>query len=164
MKKLVLATGLIAVAFASCKKNDNNSTNGNNNGSSGNTALLSTGKWVEIAETSQTIDNGVAGPVSDDYKDLRACEKDDTTYFLSTKVMMIDAGTLKCGSEAQQYSVGQWSLQNNDTTLIQGMPTGGGINWHIDQLTSTTLQITNTSTDNTGTVVYKSSETFKHYN
>ncbi len=155
MRKVLLSCASAVLLFSACKKSDNGGGGGNTR-----STTLTNGKWLQTAQTSQTITNGVGGLVDDDFAGMSACEKDDYTIFNSSNLIIIDEGATKCdATDPQQYTVGQWTLLDSDTKLRQSGPSAT-INWEIDQLDGSTLKMSNYITN--GNVVYKNTSTFTH--
>lgn len=152
MKKVLFSCAAALLLFGACKKKDDG-------GSPSRTAILTSGKWLVTAATSQQINNGVADPIEDEFVNYSACEKDDYTIFSTTgNSVIIDENVLKCQPN-QQYTVGTWALQNNDSKLLYKTVLFDELN-NIDQLDDNTLKTT--SRDTSGTDVYISTITYKH--
>lgn len=107
--------------------------------------LLTSGSW-RASSISVTL-----GPFTvDGYADLEDCEKDDRLTFKSDKTVEIDEGPTKCDPAAPQtFSIGTWSLSDNDNKL-----TYGGTTYDILELTENRLRLRGSISDSglTGTI------------
>lgn len=107
--------------------------------------LLTSGAW---RATSISV---ALGPLTvDAFAELEDCEKDDRMTFKSDKTVEIDEGATKCNpSDPQTYSLGAWSLSDNDNKLSYG-----GITYDILELTESRLRLKGSISESglTGTI------------
>ena len=111
---------LFVLAIAACKKDVPREE------------LLTSGSWR--GESSIATVLGLSINLNDS---LPACAKDDLTNFQTDKNVLIDEGPTKCDpSDPQTYSLGTWSLSENDTKL-----SFGGTNYDIQELSDSRLKL-----------------------
>jgi hypothetical protein len=102
------------------------------------TSDLILGSWQTTGDIiSPPIDVG-AGPISDLYAELEACDKDDLYIFKANGVGEFNEGPTKCDPGDPQSAPYAWSLANNDKNLLisQG---GTTLTFEIAQLDNTRL-------------------------
>ncbi len=131
-KRLALATLLFALAFSSCKDDDE---------SKSATDMLTGGGTRSWKEQSKTV-NGVA-------KAIDSCDADDkTTFTKSGNTFAFDPGTVKCGNTA---FAGTWALSNGDKTLTISLGTLS-MSTEITELSDSKMvtKSTETETDSIG--------------
>jgi hypothetical protein len=110
MKKAILiAVGLIGLAVAACKKDDN--------GKSATIAqLLTSSTWKYDTIMIDLDKNGTADrPVPSGY--IPACQLDNTITFKSDLTGITDEGATKCNDSLPQSTPFTWVLKNGDSTL-----------------------------------------------
>lgn len=110
-----LLASLAVLTFSACKKEDKISK----------TELLTSGSWKV---SSQVTTKGSSS--TDDYKEMKDCEKDDYITFKTNGSVEYNAGTIKCWEDEDQVETSEWKFSENETTLI------------IDGLQSTILALT----------------------
>jgi hypothetical protein len=155
MKKIVFAIAVLGILSISACKKDSKKTETNTT-----EARLTAGNWQLTASLYQQINNGVAGKETDDFNDLKGCEKDDFVLFTAAKNIVTDEGPTKCSAgDYQQTTQGTWSLIENDTKMRQSSFLGN-VDWVIEKLDEKNLRISTTTAD--GTLIHKSTSVYKN--
>lgn len=148
MKRItLLATLAIAGLLTACGDDKDNPT------PKTNTELLMAKSWTL---TAWTVKEGAA-PEENFYAQAEACNKDDKFKFQASNVFVYDESTNVCAGEAQTIT-GIWGLTDNDKTLTlaavnQSTSTLVDLSGKIDELTTSKLVVTESSTDNGVTTV-----------
>ncbi|MCU0324816.1 MAG: lipocalin family protein [Spirosomaceae bacterium] len=135
MKKLVylFVIGLFSI---SCKDKE---------AAPSKTELLTKAKWAWTAGTvSPAYDFfGDGKPISGDYRSkYPSCYQDDIHIFDAAGKYTADEGATKCDpSDPQIYSQGTWKWDVNETVIV--ITEDGAIRkWKVNELTETTLKVT----------------------
>lgn len=107
--KYLFLIATLAVAFSSCKKDEDN----NGTPSTDNKTLIMSGAWTyESIIVSDGTDEADFMDLLDD------CEKDNQIAFLSNDVYQIKTGPVKCDpSETDPVDAGVWTLSADQKTL-----------------------------------------------
>ncbi len=94
--------------------------------------LLTQGSWK--VESKLAIIQGSTINLNDS---IHPCVQDDLTRFLTDGSVEIDDGPLKChDSDPQTFSLGPWTLSENDTRLFYG-----GTTYDVEELTESRLRL-----------------------
>ena len=148
-----LSTNVLVAALAtltvSCKKDSENMP------APSKTELLTTKKWrITAASTVTTM--GTNTTTTDEYATTPACERDDFTQFMTSKVVNFDEGATKCNSSDPQTSSGTWDFNSDQTKLNLTSPDLGGLLLPFDlvKLDATTLTIRYTQSQSGSTVIF----------
>ncbi len=139
MKKTILASILITIAFCACKKD--------NGSSATKTELLVAGKWQLTG--ANFSESGVT--VFDLYSTvMTSCQTDNFYTFNSNNTVTVDEGATKCSdTAAQTTTTGSWSLTSNDTKFnISGIAFAPTVTFNttVVQLDNTTIKLSKDTT------------------
>ncbi|SMB81929.1 hypothetical protein SAMN00120144_3032 [Hymenobacter roseosalivarius DSM 11622] len=153
MKNLFHITLLLLLAgiFTACpKKSDPEAADPK-------TTLLINKDWRATADVSVTTTSAGASTTTDNYAALAACGKDDFIRFNDNNVLEINEGPSKCSPADQQTAKGTWSWNADRTVITFTEPClcpnfPSTLSGPAD-LTSSTLVVKQTSTNNGSTTV-----------
>jgi hypothetical protein len=130
-KAMLIAAGLIGLAMAACKKD-------NNGQSATTTQLLTSSTWKYDTITLDLDKNGIPdSTVPPGY--VESCDLDNTITFNSNLTGVSDEGATKCDDSLPQTTTFTWSLTNHDSTLNVTGNSQANLNGEI-----TIKEITNT--------------------
>jgi hypothetical protein len=134
---LVFITG--AIAFAACKKKDNNTST--TPAKTGRDYLVE-GKWQITSMPIEYSVSGFGGQSWNQYDSMQACEKDNFAQFMSSGKAWNDEGATKCNtSDPQIDSTGTWTL-NSDYTKMTFSDMGDNP-FEVQELTASSLKLYN---------------------
>lgn len=118
-RQILTLAVIAAIAFAGCKKNDDDST------PKSKKELLTTGSWI-------MTDYIQAGTST--WADMESCEKDDYFTFKTDGKGTFDEGPTKCDPSDPQTETVTWSMSTDETKL-----TIDGQEESIAELTETSM-------------------------
>jgi len=125
-KPIFFLLALLALSFAACDKDDDNSGS--------NTDKLTNGKWKLSASVAKFTFNGMEQTV-DVYGQLPDCDTDNEIEFKADGTLISDEADEKCNANDPQQEVGTWSFNQDETEI-----TVSGID---DNFTAEIIELTN---------------------
>jgi hypothetical protein len=120
---------LIIIIFLSCSKHASDDHYKRD--------ALTTGTWKLTGSMSDYNKDGVYE--EDTYAIYDGCIKDNIYTFQTDGSEITDEGPIKCYSSSPQTRTSSWSFNDNQTQIQFG-----GVNYHIEELTSTTFRLKGT--------------------
>lgn len=130
--KRMIRTAFLAMAtmafFSSCKKDKDDDNTGN-----GKTDLITNGSWKISAVHEKLGENPWVDITAQEYED---CELDDRIQFSKPNIVTTDEGATKCDPSNPQTDTGTWKFVNGEQEIELA-----GEEFHIDELTATSLKI-----------------------
>lgn len=147
----LLCAAILVLAASSCKKEESAPTR---------YELLTAGKWRQIAHMSYET-AGSTTDTTDEYAGTSDCAKDDLSIFRTDSHLISDEGPTKCSVTApQQSDEGVWTLTNQDNSLHIASTLGIDLDFKINTLTSSSLEIE--VSDTASGVITRQVATFTH--
>lgn len=116
VRSLILGLVLM-IGFSSCSKDDGADDSST---PATKTDILTAHLWkLKSAKVSPGVTDPILGITIDDFTAfMEACDRDDTFEFNADGTVIADEGATKCDSSDPQSESGNWSFQNDETSIL----------------------------------------------